>query len=288
MKTKISQMDRRKFLVLGAGGIAALAHYKGGGLGLLTPARADELELPSSCLLSAEQVLGPYYLEKNLLRRNITEDKVGLPLRLKIAITDATTCQPLPHAAVDIWHCDAEGLYSGFTEVSQEMPPPGGGFPGGRPPGPPPEFGGRPPGGPGGPGGPPAARVTDDYTFLRGVQITDEQGRVEFETIYPGWYIGRTIHIHFRVRVADGKNGEVLKGHSCHTGQFFIDDALTAQVAQRPEYRMTNTPYTQLTEDHIFLDQHGAEFMLRMSGNLATGLVGEVNVGVNPKIVSKI
>ena len=99
-------------------------------------------------------------------------------------------------ATVDIWHCDAGGVYSGFVAAST--------------------------GGPGGGGGP-----TDKRTFLRGIQPTNAQGIATFQTIYPGWYRGRAVHIHVKVH---------LGGNVVHTGQFFFSDALTDTVYKRSPY----------------------------------------------------
>ncbi len=178
--------SRRLFLLAGIGGAAA---WKG--LAQELSASPSKVADPA-CVLTGEIEEGPYYLDYELMRRNITEDKTGVPMRLRIAVVDAKTCKPLPGAAVDIWHCDAGGLYSGFTASA----PPDGGGPGrgrgpgfGPPPGggPPPDFGGRGPGGFGrGPSGPGRGRgATDKLTFLRGVQVTDKNGMAEFETRVP-------------------------------------------------------------------------------------------------------
>jgi protocatechuate 3,4-dioxygenase beta subunit len=197
---------RRKFIRNSAATAAAL------------PLAAKSLRLraaePPACVFNPEQEEGPYYVDRELLRGDITEGKIGVPLRVRVTIVDAKTCAPLPNAALDIWHCDASGVYSGYTKINPGGPGgPGGGpgFPGGRPPGPPPNGGsggddgppqgpppggegGPPMGGPGGPGGPmggpggmpPKPHTTDDLVFLRGVQITDAKGIVEFATIYRG------------------------------------------------------------------------------------------------------
>lgn len=123
-------------------------------------------------MLTPELTEGPYYLPLELVRQDIREDRPGLPLRLRVAVVDlANGCVPLPNAAVDIWYCDAQGYYSGVE-----------GNPGGNASG---EAGA------GGAAG----------TFLRGVQPTDADGAAEFLTIYPGWYAGRTVHIHMQVHV---------------------------------------------------------------------------------------
>ena len=136
-------------------------------------AGAQEAVSPTSdiCVLTPEQTEGPYYLPLDLLRQDITEGRPGLPLRLRIAVVDVNGCSPLPDAAVDIWHCDAQGYYSGFT-----------GYPGGD-------------------ADPEAGAGVEEGTFLRGVQTTNADGIAEFQTIYPGWYTGRTVHIHMKVHV---------------------------------------------------------------------------------------
>lgn len=129
----------------------------------------------AACRLWAEQDEGPYHRDAQPLRRDIIEDREGVPLQLgmRLTIGDAS----LAGADVEIWHCDALGRYSGF---------------------PPPES---------------TVTVTaatasraeylPDDTFLRGRQITDADGMVEFHTIYPGWYPGRTVHIHVIVHTAE-------------------------------------------------------------------------------------
>ncbi|MGO9262639.1 MAG: hypothetical protein ACLQU1_41120 [Bryobacteraceae bacterium] len=96
--------SRRAFFITG---VAALSRLKA------MPATPD-------CTLMAEQEAGPYYLDDQTLRQNITEGKPGLPLKLRIAMVDARRCSPLPSAAVDIWQCDALGVYSGFTANSPD------------------------------------------------------------------------------------------------------------------------------------------------------------------------
>src|ERR1700733_15050720 len=120
-----------------------------------------------SCTLVAEQEVGPYYIDDRKVRRDIAEGKPGRPLKLRVALMDSKRCAPLENAALDIWHCDALGVYSGFTTGS-----PGGR--GGPPPGPPP-FGPGP-FGRGPMGAPPHSRQTDARRFLRGVQVTGKEG----------------------------------------------------------------------------------------------------------------
>ncbi len=125
--------------------------------GALAPVARGLMGDGAACVLTAEQEVGPFYVDGALVRSRIAEDRTGIPLRLRLVVMDSRTCVPLKGAAVDLWHCDAMGLYSGYTAV--KMGPGGRGPGGGRPGGPPPEGieGGPPLGeragdGPGGPG----------------------------------------------------------------------------------------------------------------------------------------
>jgi protocatechuate 3,4-dioxygenase beta subunit len=193
----------------------------------------------TACVLTPEVTEGPYFIQGDQIRRDITEGRPGAPLELRISVMDASTCQPLTDASVDIWHCDAGGTYSGFTQASQSGGPGGGG---GGPGGP---GGGGPggPGGPGGGGGGGSQSSTDSTRFLRGIQMTDSDGlATTFATIYPGWYTGRAVHIHVKVGV----------GSAVHTGQIFFDDDLTDAVYRGSPYNARGTRDLRNTDDSIF------------------------------------
>ena len=136
---------------LGAGAVALQA-ARAGAIFAPEPAAAA-----ASCVLAPEVTEGPYWIANHLTRRDIAEGKAGIPLSLHLTVVDATTCRPIKGADVEIWHADAQGVYSGVQGNS-----------------------GR---------------------FLRGHQRSDANGRVVFHTIYPGWYRGRTPHIHLKVHV---------------------------------------------------------------------------------------
>jgi protocatechuate 3,4-dioxygenase beta subunit len=219
--------------------------------------------------LAAEQEIGPYYIDDEHLRSDITEGKPGVPLKLRIALVDSKRCAPLPHAALDIWHCDASGLYSGFTANNPDgFGGPGGpGGPRGPRPGPPPGD------------GPPPMRQTDTKRSLRGVQVTNEEGLVEFATVYPGCYFGRAIHIHLKAHVG---------GHVSHAGQLFFPEDVTADIARLEPYaKRLNVHRTTQTEDDIFQTQHGAESMVILTrlqqGSNADGFLATVTLAVDPE-----
>jgi len=305
---------RRKFIRSSAATAAAL------------PLAAKSLRLhaaaPPACVFNPEQEEGPYYVDRELLRSDITEGKIGLPLRVRVAVVNAKTCAPIPNAALDIWHCDAGGIYSGYTKINPGGPGgPGGGpgIPGGRPPAPPPNGvsgddmppGPPPNGGPGGPGGPgfpggmpPKPRTTDDLVFLRGVQITDAQGAVEFKTIYPGHYPGRVNHIHMKVHIGGGATKpaeadaahpgvEVYSGgHVAHTGQLFFPEDVSRFVEATHPYSAHKIHRTTLEEDMVFNGQSGAGSVAKLtpvtSTQLSDGYVATLTVAVDPEATPRL
>ena len=286
-------LSRRGFL---AGAVA---------LGTLKAMPADP-----ACMLNPEQEEGPYYIAAQSIRRSLIEDKTGVPLKLRVALVNAKTCAPLPDAAIDIWHCDASGIYSGFAAAAEggglEGPPGGFGGPGGPggrrgfgpgPGGPPPDGpdgpgGIMPPPPPGGeafgrgPGGPPPSRITDATRFLRGVQVSAKDGMVEFETIYPGWYPGRTIHIHMKVHLGGGMASEKYAGgHVSHTGQFFFPEEVTVQIAKMQPYVKHTVHRTTQTEDHVFTSQGGSSGLVTLArdkGGDAGGYIATATLAVDP------
>ena len=129
---------------------------------------------------------------------------------------------------------------------------------------------------------------TSTATFLRGIQLTDADGSAEFETIYPGWYIGRTIHIHLKVHL-DGEAGKTYEGgHTAHTGQLFFDDAITEQVMQLEPYAGRADEYRTLNESDGILSGHEDEpgFFVALTqtseGKLEDGFLGTIVIGIDP------
>jgi protocatechuate 3,4-dioxygenase beta subunit len=199
------------------------------------------------------------------------------PLLLAVRAHDLSQCTngsapaAIPNSVVEIWHCDAGGVYSGFESASQGGP--GGGGPGGGGPG-----GGSPGGGsPGGGGsgetsgsysaGDAEASPTDDGTYLRGAQVADRNGVVQFTTIYPGWYRGRTVHIHLKLHV-DRK--------TVVTTQLYFDEAVNEAVFATAPYDAHTGRETRNEDDSIY-DPSGLVAVRRT----ASGYLGVINVGVN-------
>lgn len=158
-----------------------------------TTASADVLTLlnqANTCTMAKEETQGPYWFDVDQIRSDLREDRPGAALVLAVRAHDLAACStgaaptPIPNSVVEIWHCDAGGEYSGFE------------------------------GGGGGPGrgdgetsdgsyssGDTEATTSDDGTYLREAQVADKNGVVQFTTIYPGWYRGRTVHIHLKLQV---------------------------------------------------------------------------------------
>ncbi len=211
---------------LGAGAIAALAGWKAVEASGAGPAAVASGVV--SCVLAPEQAEGPFYVPGDKLRRNVTEGKPGVPLTLKLTVLDVSTCKPIKGAAVDIWHCDAGGVYSGTSQQG-----------------------------------------TEALTFLRGIQTTDAKGVATFKTIYPGWYPGRTVHIHVRVS---------LGGNVVHTGQLYFPDSVTDAVYKRSPYRSRPGRDPRNTGDSIYRNG-GSRSTLKLR-KVGTGYSGSITMGV--------
>lgn len=172
-----------------------------------------------SCVVRPALTEGPYFVDEKInrsdIRSNTSDGAVsdGAPLDLTFNVFSITDgCAPLEGATVDVWHCDAAGVYSdvndpGFSTVGQD--------------------------------------------FLRGYQVTDANGQAQFVTIYPGWYQGRTVHIHFKIRTdADGQSYEF-------TSQLFFDDTFTDQVYASQPYAAKGERTLRNDGDGIYQESGG-------------------------------
>ncbi|MBI3803334.1 MAG: intradiol ring-cleavage dioxygenase [Nitrospirae bacterium] len=194
------------------------------------------------CIVRPEQTEGPYFVDEKLNRADIRSDpsdgsvKEGLPLRLTIRVHEITNnaCTPLAGARVDLWHCDAAGVYSDVRDRSFD---------------------------------------TRGKKFLRGYQTTDTAGKAVFLTIYPGWYQGRTVHIHFKIRTAP----ESRRGYE-FTSQIYFDDAQTDQIHAHPPYNTKGQRTVKNQQDGIFNDG-GPELILQMTQE-ADGYAGTFDIGL--------
>lgn len=147
---------------------------------------------------AAEQVEGPFYGRGGPLRHDIRDGRPGLPLALEIVVVDQETRKPLDGVKVDLWQCDAHGFYSGYEVKPDEQP-----------------------------ANVVTADPVNDETWLRGAQMTDADGQVSFLTVYPGFYITRSPHIHLKLFVGDD---------CILTSQLYMPDDFSQAVYARSEY----------------------------------------------------
>ncbi|WP_405639212.1 intradiol ring-cleavage dioxygenase [Streptomyces uncialis] len=234
--------SRRSVLVAGGVGVTAiglsgvhLATANPEGAATATPSAPDVLPLVK------ETTEGPYYLDYDKHRVDITEGKRGTPLEVRIRLLNAKDGKPVPEASVDIWQCDALGIYSGYEETSEAMNEGELVFEG-----PIPKL-------------PPDSRTT----FLRGFQMTDRDGWVRFRTVFPGWYTGRTVHIHTKVHT----RGVLLdrayaEGVTVHTGQVYFPEDLTDAVSKVRPYTRNDLPRTTNDTDPFYSGDTAADGLL--------------------------
>ncbi|MBK7874059.1 MAG: protocatechuate dioxygenase [Saprospiraceae bacterium] len=138
------------------------------GAASILPLRNTLGNTPNACTLIPTETAGPFPLDLTantaFFRQDVRESKTGVQLNLKMKIIGASNCEPMRNVRVNIWHCDKDGLYSGYSQSNN------------------------------------AGQA--GLTYLRGYQMTDANGEVNFITIFPGWYTGRICHIHFQVYVS--------------------------------------------------------------------------------------
>jgi protocatechuate 3,4-dioxygenase beta subunit len=219
----------------------------------LPPTATATPTVPLSCVGTPAATEGPYFVDVMLNRSDLREDptdksiRPGLPLILEVGVYRVSNkaCMPLADAQVDVWQCDALGMYSGVENAVGKK-------------------------------------------FLRGYQLTDAYGLSKFITVYPGWYRGRTVHIHWKVRLA-------AKGTTPArelTGQIFFDDLLSDEVYKVAPYNTRGIRTTRNNNDNIFLgldsaladaDDKGEQVLLKLTKNpdeKVGGYIGRVNIGM--------
>lgn len=182
-------------------------------------------ELGTSCALTCATMRGPCYAE-TIERKDISEGYPGLPVRLALRVVDRS-CKPIQGASVDVWHTRNSGLYSGSDAID---------FCTGR------------------------DADARSHRYFRGVQTTDANGRVDFDTCFPGWYGPRAVHIHFTVR---------LGGQEFVTSQLFFPDDLTARIfAEHPDYKEFGQPAASNATDPAYSAEHELSTAFQPDGAL--------------------
>lgn len=182
----------------------------------------------SLCVVRPEMTEGPYFVDEMLNRTDIRADpsdgsvRPGVPLQLTFNVSTiaAATCTPLAGALVDVWQCDHLGVYSDVRD---------------------PGFN------------------TVGKKFLRGYQLADARGIARFTTVYPGWYQGRTVHIHFKIRSAPSAR----PGFE-FTSQLYFDDALTDRVHAQQPYAAKGQRTVRNDRDGIYR-RGGSQLLLALT-----------------------
>jgi protocatechuate 3,4-dioxygenase beta subunit len=187
-----------------------------------TRSPVDLLADARTCRLTPETIAGPTWFDAHAVRSDIREDRRGTPLDLAFRVDRPDGCTPVAGAVVDLWQCDAAGVYSGFAGAA----PGQGGSPAGSD-----EY------------GDPESRATSSERFLRGTQATGHDGVVQFASIYPGWYPTRTAHLHLKVHLDD---------RTVLTTQLFFDDAITDAVYEAAPYSAHPGRDTRNDHDHFY------------------------------------
>ena len=237
-KTGVDTGRREVLALLGAAGAALLAGRSNAQRDSASAAHAP----PPACIVTPEQTEGPYFVDQRLKRSDIRGDPsdgsiragIALTLALRVSAIGKAGCTPLAGAAVDVWHCDAAGVYSDATDA---------GF------------------------------RTVGTKFLRGYQETDANAGVQFTTIYPGWYPGRAVHIHFKVRAAD-KPGRVHE----FTSQLYFDESISDQVFTQQPYASRGQRRLKNDGDGLFRDGGRHTLLTPVKG--AQGYAAKFDVGL--------
>jgi protocatechuate 3,4-dioxygenase beta subunit len=204
---------------------------------------SDTGDTSSSCVVRPELTEGPYYVDEKLLRSDIRSDpsdgtiRPGALLALTFNVSSAASnaCSPLAGAIVDVWHCDALGVYSDVSDPSFN---------------------------------------TSGKKFLRGYQVTGSDGVARFTTIYPGWYQGRAVHIHFKIRSA----ASAASAYE-FTSQLFFDDSLTDQVHATEPYASKGQRTLRNSGDGIY-NGGGSQLVLDVTGT-ADGYAATFNIALD-------
>lgn len=236
-------------VMLGVAGTATLVRAAPVAVATVSGPLSLAAGMATACTLTPEPAAGPFYLPLGMVRRDISEGAAGVPLMLRVRIVDAATRQAIQGAVLDIRHCDATSAWLPRVAPIDVVDVPLS-------------------------GGPPAPRAAaeDGRRFLRGVQMSDAEGDVQFRTVFPGWCPGRSIHIHAQVYVG---------GRVTHTGRFFVDEGLARRMAELRPYCANPVARTTNAEDEHFATGGLLLVVPRDRYDLEAGLLATVTVAID-------
>lgn len=212
----------------------------------------DVFSANTSCVLSPEITDGPYYVVGEYMRSNVIESEFcdGVPVFLEVQYVDVNTCDPVPQVAVDIWNCNATGIYSGVESGQAGL----------------------------------------NTTFLRGIQLSDHDGVVQFETIFPGHYEGRAVHTHLlsHTNATLMPNGtiSVWDAPVAHIGQLFWPESLRETIEELAPYNTNTVEVTTNAEDMWSVLQADESYdpfpqFVYLGEDVSDGLFAWIQIGIN-------
>ncbi|KAF2178132.1 aromatic compound dioxygenase [Zopfia rhizophila CBS 207.26] len=209
----------------------------------------------NSCVLTPETTQGPYWVSGELVRQDITKEQEGVALTLDIQMIDVNTCEPVPQAFLEIWHCNSTGVYSGVSASGN--------------------------------GNSDSDTSNLNATFLRGIQQSDDQGVVTFDTTFPGHYTGRTTHIHVlsHLNATVLPNNTISGGQITHVGQTFFDQDLISLVEETAPYSTNTQELTTNADDSIMSGESDGydpviEYVL-LGDDVSAGIFGWIAFGMD-------
>lgn len=242
----LGRLSRREMLALVGTAATALAGYGCPRYRSEAAIRAQAAELTAgtipTCIVRPQQTEGPFFVDEKLQRSDIRSDPSdgsmsrGVPVRLTFQVSRIAdgSCTPLGNAIVHVWQCDAVGIYSDVRDMSGD---------------------------------------TRGKKFLRGHQVTNTSGTAEFLTIYPGWYRGRTVHIHFKIR-----GDPASKRAYDFTSQLYFDETVTDHVHKQAPYNTKGRRTT--TNDTDLLFRHRGNRLMLVLTKDAQGYAAKFDIGL--------
>ncbi|KAJ4465636.1 Intradiol ring-cleavage dioxygenase [Lentinula edodes] len=209
-----------------------------------------------TCILNPEGETGPYWVKGELIRSDLREEQPGVPITIEGQFVDVETCEPIVGLYWDIWNCNSTGVYSGLVAMGN---------------------------------GNSDDESNMNSTFLRGIQQTDDEGVVTFDTVFPGHYSGRATHIHMiaHLNATLLSNNTLSGGTVPHVGQVFWDQDLINDVEATYPYNTNTIAITENVDDRVFsteTEDTTSDPVLEyvyLGSDLSDGLSAWVTIAVN-------